>query len=164
MFYDLGYSYYNYDEYRRLGYSTEQSLEIVKEMVKNSLIEQRRIEMRIVDNQMYDIKEIDTEYNKITQYMAELKKLFELETKDNPYLIEYFREKQVTFWNISVAGTIVAGINLRNLKNGAENMELEKNPYNEKQNDMINCYSMLEETIEKIERYVELNIEEEEME
>ena len=96
--------------------------------------------------------------------MEKLQELFELETKNDPNLIEYFKEKQEPFWKIIIAGTIVAGIHLRNIKNEEEKIELEKNPYNEKQLDMINLYSMLEETKEKIQRYVDLYIVEEEEE
>lgn len=63
-----------------------------------------------------------------------------------------------------VAGTILGGIQLRNLwrENGKLDGEKEEFPYNEKQIQMIDKYDRLQETLDKLEYYVEFVFEDEE--
>ena len=65
-----------------------------------------------------------------------------------------------------VAGTILAGIDVRNLQRENNNLDGEKEeyPYNKEQIRMIDLYSRFEKTLESAERYVELNYEEDSME
>lgn len=115
-----------------------------------------------------DIKKIDEE---IRTEMDKLRKEFEEITLNDPSLVEHFKNtnSENSFSSITVAGTILGGIDLRNLQREHNNLdgEIEEYPYNKEQIKMIDTYYNLQKRLDKLEEYVETNMkieDEEELE
>ena len=89
-----------------------------------------------------------------------------LERDEHAADVEIFKEDNIKgrFSSIMVAGTILGGIELRNIwrDNGKLEGEKEIFPYNEEQIRMIDKYDRLQETLDKIEHYAEYILEDEE--
>ena len=101
-------------------------------------------------------------YEEIEKMMQDLKEDFEMITENDSNLIEHFKDtsSKDTFSSIMVAGTILGGIELRNLQreNGKLDGEKEVFPYNKEQIKLIDRYNKLQETIDKMEQYAEQNL------
>ena len=112
------------------------------------------------------LKEVEEFCKPIYDEMKKIRLDFEKDTISDKTLIEYFKndDPKDRFTNISVAGSILGGIELRNLwrKNGNLDGEEEKFPYNSKQIEMIDRYHDLEDILNEVEWYVESTVFEDE--
>ena len=104
------------------------------------------------------------EYLKNEREMQSLRKEFKENTLSDKKLQEHFKDDKPTkrFSDIMVAGTILCGIDLSNFKRdlGYLNGEEEQFPYNEEQIKMIDRYIELEHRQEELENIVEDEMEE----
>ena len=91
--------------------------------------------------------------------MKELREEFRLNTISDQHLLEHFKDDNPKdrFSSIMVAGSILGGIQLRNIwrENGKLDGEKEVFPYNEKQIEMIDKYNRLEKTMDSLIEYAE---------
>ena len=104
------------------------------------------------------------EYLKNEREMQSLRKEFKENTLSDKKLQEHFKDDKPTkrFSYIMVAGTILGGIDLRNFQRDLGNLngEEEQFPYNEEQIKMIDRYIELEHRQEELENIVEDEMEE----
>lgn len=109
-------------------------------------------------------KDLEREYiikqEKILEKMTEINLKFKEITKEDPNLLKVF-DKDNRFSNISFAGTYLAGIAVRNEQRKAGNLEgeIEKSPYTEIQEKLIDEYTELRLEYEKTEQEIENNID-----
>lgn len=173
LFMDLRFVYLQYDEYIKNGCDKERVFEIVKEDIENTTIKQRQVEVNVKEQEITSRKELEKICDEIYEQMQRLRIDFEKNTINDKKLVEIFKEDNTKgrFSSIMVAGTILAGIELRNTwrDNGKLEGEKEIFPYNKEQIKMIDKYNRMQETLEKIEWYAEYclpneEIEEEELE
>lgn len=173
LFMDLRFVYLQYDEYIKNGCDKERAFEIVKEDIENTTIKQRQVEVNVKEQKITSRKELEKICDEIYEQMQRLRIDFEKNTINDKKLVEIFKEDNTKgrFSSIMVAGTILAGIELRNTwrDNGKLEGEKEIFPYNKEQIKMIDKYNRMQETLEKIEWYAEYclpneEIEEEELE
>lgn len=173
LFMDLRFVYLQYDEYIKNGCDKERAFEIVKEDIENTTIKQRQVEVNVKEQEITSRKELEKICDEIYEQMQRLRIDFEKNTINDKKLVEIFKEDNTKgrFSSIMVAGTILAGIELRNTwrDNGKLEGEKEIFPYNKEQIKMIDKYNRMQETLEKIEWYAEHclpneEIEEEELE
>ena len=173
LFMDLRFVYLQYDEYIKNGCDKERAFEIVKEDIENTTIKQRQVEVNVKEQEITSRKELEKICDEIYEQMQRLRIDFEKNTINDKKLVEIFKEDNTKgrFSSIMVAGTILAGIDLRNTwrDNGKLEGEKEIFPYNKEQIKMIDKYNRMQETLEKIEWYAEYclpneEIEEEELE
>lgn len=103
------------------------------------------------------------EYLKNEKEMQTLKNEFKQSTLNDKKLLEHFKNDKLTdrFSDIMVAGTILGGINLRNLQRDLGNLdgEEEQFPYNEEQIKMIDRYIELENRQEELSNSSEKEME-----
>lgn len=173
LFMDLRFVYLQYNEYIKNGCDKERAFEIVKEDIENTTIKQRQVEVNLKEQEITSRKELEKICDEIYEQMQRLRIDFEKNTINDKKLVEIFKEDNTKgrFSSIMVAGTILAGIELRNTwrDNGKLEGEKEIFPYNKEQIKMIDKYNRMQETLEKIEWYAEYclpneEIEEEELE
>lgn len=173
LFMDLRFVYLQYDEYIKNGCDKERAFEIVKEDIENTTIKQRQVEVNLKEQEITSRKELEKICDEIYEQMKRLRIDFEKNTINDKKLVEIFKEDNTKdrFSSIMVAGTTLAGIELRNTwrDNGKLEGEKEIFPYNKEQIKMIDKYNRMQETLEKIEWYAEYclpneEIEEEELE
>ena len=104
------------------------------------------------------------EYLKNEREMQSLRKEFKENTLSDKKLQEHFKDDKPTkrFSDIMVEGTILGGIDLRNFQRDLGNLngEEEQFPYNEEQIKMIDRYIELEHRQEELENIVEDEMEE----
>lgn len=93
--------------------------------------------------------------------MEKIKYEFKNNTLNDKNLQEHFKNSDHKFFEIMIASSILGGIDLRNLHRELDNLDEEKEmyPYNDEQIKMIDRYIELEHRQEELE-----NIAEEEME
>lgn len=109
-------------------------------------------------------KDLEREYiikqEKILEKMTEINLKFKEITKEDPNLLKFF-DNDNRFSNISFAGTYLAGIAVRNEQRKAGNLEgeIEKSPYTEIQEKLIDEYTELRLEYEKTEQEIENNID-----
>ena len=101
------------------------------------------------------------EYLQNQKEMAMLRYEFENNASNDKKLQEHFKNSKDRFFDIMVAGTILGGIDLRNLQRDMGNLEgeEEKFPYNEEQLKMIDRYIELEHRQEELENNAEEDME-----
>ena len=101
------------------------------------------------------------EYLQNQKEMAMLRYEFENNASNDKKLQEHFKNSKDKFFDIMVAGTILGGIDLRNLQRDMGNLdgEEEKFPYNEEQLKMIDRYIELEHRQEELENNAEEDME-----
>lgn len=166
LFMDLRFVYLQYDEYIKNGCDKERAFEIVKEDIENTTIKQRQVEVNVKEQEITSRKELGRICDEIYEQMQKLRIDFEKNTINDKKLVEIFKEDNIKgrFSSIMVAGTILGGIELRNIwrDNGKLEGEKEIFPYNEEQIRMIDKYDRLQETLDKIEHYAEYILENEE--
>lgn len=128
--------------------------------------ELKKIEAQIERQELNTREKLEEAYDTIDKQMKKLRYEFEQDTGADEKLIEHFQDddSKDRFKSIMVAGTILGGIQLRNIwrENGKLDGEKEDFPYNEKQIEMIHKYNRLEETLDKLEYYAEFIFEDEE--
>ena len=111
--------------------------------------------------------EIKKEYLENEKELESLRTEFKENTIKDKELLEHFKNDNppYRFTSIIVAGSILAGIEVRNIQREAGNLEGEKEefPYTEEQIKMIDRYNELEKRQEDLEREYEQS-EEEDME
>ena len=126
----------------------------------------KELEIKLQKNEIITLKELEEYCNPIYEEMEILKIDFKDDTLNDKKLLEHFKEDNPKnrFSSILVAGTILGGIQLRNIwrENGKLDGEKEVFPYNEKQIKMIDRYNELQNVLDKVERYVETTLFEEE--
>ncbi|MDO5556683.1 MAG: hypothetical protein Q4G05_00335 [Clostridia bacterium] len=158
LFGDLRYIFVNYDNLLKFNDSKEDVFSQCKELMETTNSSQRVVEVLMYDGRVRDSKELQEYYKENEEEMNKLR------TEFNSSFPENQRDKKET--RIMVAGTILAGIALRNLQRENNNLDggIEKSPYTLEQEKMIDKYTSLEETQNKINTYVERNLEIEETE
>lgn len=166
LFLDLEFIYMQYQYYMDLKNNKDIAYNIVKDEIEITTIRQREIEVQI-KNQKLDTKvKLVEAYDYIENEMKKLREEFEKNTIEDKKLLEHFKDDdpKKRFTSIMVAGTILGGIQLRNLwrKNGKLDGEKEVFPYDNKQVMMIRKYNRLEETLDNLEHYAEFIYEDEE--
>lgn len=133
---------------------------------KKYIIELKKIEAQIERQELNTRKKLEEAYDTIDKKMKKLRYEFEQDTGADEKLVEHFKDDDPKdrFKSIMIAGTILGGIQLRNLwrENGKLDGEKEEIPYNEKQIKMIDKYNRLEETLDKLVYYAEYIFEDEE--
>lgn len=173
LFMDLRFVYLEYDEYIKNGCNKERAFELVKEDIEVTTVKQRQIEVNLKEQEISSKKELEEKCSEIYEQMHNLRDDFEKDTTNDKKLLEYFNDNntKARFSSIIVAGTILGGIELRNIwrDNGKLEGEKEVFPYSEKQIKMIDQYNRLQETLDKVEWYAEHcltngELEEEELE
>lgn len=166
LFMDLRFLYMKYDEYTKRNYEKDRVLEIVKEDIELTTISQRELEVKLNSNEIKDRRELEEYCEDIYIAMKKLREEFEQNTLNDKSLVEYFKNDipKERFTSIKVAGSVLGGIQLRNIWRENNNLDGEKEvfPYNEEQIEMINKYNRLEETLDKVEYYAEFVFEDEE--
>lgn len=103
-------------------------------------------------------------YTTTESEMRELSKEFEKLTKNDSNLVEHFKETypsgelKVHFYSVQLAGTILAGIAIRNGCREAGNLdgEMEKSPYTKEQEALIEKYTVMEKALERISDQAEM--------
>lgn len=165
---DLRFIYLEYDEYIKNGCDKERAFELVKEDIEVTTVKQRQIEVNLKEQEISSKKELEEKCNEIYEQMHNLRDDFEKDTTNDKKLLEYFNDNntKARFSSIIVAGTILGGIELRNIwrDNGKLDGEKEVFPYSEKQIKMIDQYNRLQETLDKVEWYAEHCLTNEELE
>lgn len=155
-----------YDEYKNKENTKGIAYELVKKDIELTTIRQREVEVQIERRELDTRQKLEEAYDLIDNQMKKLRHEFEQDTGADEKLVEHFRDddSKDRFKSIMVAGTILGGIQLRNLwrENGKLDGEKEEFPYNEKQIQMIDKYDRLQETLDKLEYYVEFVFEDEE--
>ena len=166
LFKDLEFVYLQYDEYKNVEDTKDIAYDIVKDDIEVTSISQREVEVQIKKRELDTRQKLEEAYDVIDKQMDELREEFRINTISDQHLLEHFKEDDPKdrFSSIMVAGSILGGIQLRNIwrENGNLDGEKEVFPYNEKQVEMIHRYNRLERTIERIEYYAEFIYEDEE--
>lgn len=109
-------------------------------------------------------KEIDNpivmKQETIQEKMNRIALTFKEITKEDDNLISYFGRNN-GFYDISFAGTYLAGIAVRNEQRKAGNLEgaMEKSPYSKKQENLIDEYTKLRVELERLEQELENGID-----
>lgn len=160
LFRDLQFAYNTYNKYMKTDIPKERVFEIIEEEIQNTDPRQREGEVQMYDNE-FDSDDTTEFYEDIKSRMDKLEEEFEKVTLNDDKLVEHFKDKSSrdSFSSIMVAGTILAGIEMRNLQKENNNLdgEMEVFPYNEEQVKMIFKYHRLQETVDEIEEYSEQN-------
>lgn len=166
LFMDLEFVYMQYDEYKNVENTDNIAYELVKDDIESTSIRQREIEVKIKKQELDTRQKLEEAYDTIDKQMKALREEFRSNTLSDEKLLEHFKDDDPKdrFSSIMVAGSILGGIQLRNIwrENGNLDGEKEEFPYNEKQVEMIHKYNRLERTIDKLEYYAEFIFEDEE--
>lgn len=160
LFVDLKFSFDTYDRLRRQGNDNMQALERVKYELEIVPLYLRNIIEQLRSGKYIYHTEIESYYEYLNTQMENLRKSFEENVNEDQELKKYFEEiTQSNYKSIIVAGVILGGIDVRNLQRENDNLngEMEEYPYNREQIKMIDSYKKFENTLEDLERYVELN-------
>lgn len=96
-------------------------------------------------------------YLEIEEEMEQLKENFERVVLQDEKLKSYFKNKDIRYEKISVAGTILGGIDIRNFN--VNNKQKEEYPYSEEQIKMIDKYHELETEKDEMEWQEEVGME-----
>lgn len=96
-------------------------------------------------------------YLKIEKEMEQLKNEFQKIALQDEKLKEYFKDKNVSYDSIRVAGAILGGIDIRNF-NSKDNQK-EEYPYSEEQLKMIDKYHELDTEKDELEWQEEIEEE-----
>ena len=124
--------------------------------------------MKLQEKEIITLKELEEYCRPIYNEMDKLRVDFEKDTLKDIKLLDFFKKSNSVnnFSSIMVAGAILGGIQLRNLwrENGKLDGEKEEFPYNERQFRMIERYNELQDVLDKVEWYVQMNSFEDEEE
>ncbi len=166
LFMDLEFVYMQYDEYKNVKDTRDIAYEIVKEDIEITNTKQREVEVQIKKQELDTKQKLEEAYDTIDNQMKKLREEFRENTITDKKLLEHFKDDNTKdrFSSIMVAGSILGGIQLRNIwrENGKLDDEKEEFPYNEKQIEMIHKYNRLQKTLDKLEYYAEFIFEDEE--
>lgn len=165
LFVDLKFSFDTYNEFIKCGNSKEIAFKKLKFELENTPLKLREVIVDLGSDKYIYRSEIESYYKYLNDEMEKLRNDFREDTSKDEKLLKYFENDNPKnrFQSIRVAGTILGGIDLRNLQRENNNLTgaKEKYPYNEKQLKMIDLFNRLENTMEKVEQYVELNYDQE---
>lgn len=167
LFMDLEFVYMQYDEHKNVEETKDIAYELVKDDIEKTNIRQREVEVQMKKQELDTRQKLEDAYDTINKQMKELREEFRINTISDENLLEHFKDDNPRdrFTSIMVAGSILGGIQLRNIwrKNGKLlDGEKEEFPYNEEQIKMIDKYNRLERTLDKLEYYAEFIFEDEE--
>lgn len=166
LFMDLEFVYMQYDYYKNIRNTQDRAYKIVKDDIETTTIKQREVEVQIANQELDTKEKMEEAYDIIVKQMQKIREEFQENTINDKKLIEHFKNDNPRdrFSDIMVAGSILGGIQLRNIwrENGKLDGEKEKFPYNKEQIAMIHKHSRLQETFEKLEHYAEFIFEDEE--
>ena len=131
LFYDLRYVYIKYNEIYKQTNLMEETIKECKELMKNTTIQQRECEVKIYDDRIYSKNELASYYEQNEKDMQKLRTEFNMSFPEN--------ERNKPEKRILVAVTVLAGIELRNLRRENNNLdgEMEKSPYTQEQEKMM---------------------------
>lgn len=164
FFSDLKFSYDVYDDAINNGMSKEESFEKVKEELEITPKHLRGIIVELQGRSFIFRANLELDEKYIVEEMDKLRKEFREITSQDKELEKHFENDNPKnrYQSIMVAGTILGGIDLRNLRreNGNLSGEKEEYPYNKEQIKLIDSYHKFERTLEDLERYAELNYSE----
>ncbi len=128
----------------------------------------KELEIKLHENEIITLKELEEYCRSIYNEMDKLRVDFEKDTLNDSKLCEHFEQinSKHSFSSIMVAGSILAGIELRNMwrDNGKLEGKKEIFPYSEKQINMIDRYHELQDVLDKVEWYIQMNSFEDEEE
>lgn len=159
LFTDLKFGFDKYSEFIKCGNDKNIAFEKLKKELKLVPIEHREIIVALNSDKYIHSSEIESYYKYVNNEINSIRKEFSEVTKNDKRLQEYFKKHNYKdrFSEILVAGTILGGIDLRNLQRENNNLdgEFEKYPYTQEQIDLVNRYNRLQNTLEKINNYVE---------
>jgi len=96
-------------------------------------------------------------YLEIEKEMEQLKSEFQKVALQDKKLKEYFKDKNVSYESIRVAGAILGGIDIRNFN--SKNNQKEEYPYSEEQLKMIDKYHELDSEKDELEWQEEIEEE-----
>lgn len=166
IFIDLRYVYENYNSLIKCGGNKEVIIENIKNDIEITDNEQREMEVKCQLNEYITDKELKEYATKLEKKMNKIKNEFKEITQNDKFLLEHYKNRNTNFSNIAVASGILAGIDIRNIQRENNNLdgELEQYPFNEEQIRMIDKYKSMENTLDIIERYAEINCQEDEIE
>lgn len=138
----------------------------LKDRIKDSKENLAELENQFIEvDNHYERIDIKSQYLKNEKEMKYLSEMFSQNTLQDKNLLDHFREDKPKdrFSRISIAGTILAGIDLRNLQRENNNLsgEKEEYPYTKEQIKMIDRYMELENEQERLENQFEETDEEE---
>lgn len=166
LFMDLEFVYMQYDEQINVGKTRDIAYKLVKTDIETTSIKQREVEVRIKKQDINTRQKLEDAYNTINEQMKILREEFRSSTISDEELLEHFKDDNLKdrFSSIMVAGSILGGIQLRNIwrENGKLDSEKEVFPYNAEQIKMIDKYNRLQETMDKLQYYAEFIFENEE--
>jgi len=165
LFVDLKFSFDKYNEFIKCGNSKDIAFEKLKFELDNTPLKLREIIVTLSSNKYIYHSEMESYCKYINDEMEKLRNDFREDTSKDEKLLKHFENDNPKnrFQSIRVAGTILAGIDLRNLQRENNNLTgaKEEYPYNDKQLKMIDLFNRLENTMEKAEQYIELNYDQE---
>lgn len=166
LFMDLEFVYMQYDEYINAGKTRNIAYKLVKADIETTSIKQREFEVQLKKQEIDTKQELEDAYTTIDEQMKALREEFRSNTMSDVNLLEHFKDDNFKdrFSSIMVAGSILGGIQLRNIwrENGKLDGEKEVFPYNDEQIKMIDKYNRLQETMDKLQYYAEFIFEDEE--
>ena len=166
LFMDLEFVYLQYEEHKNVEDTKDIAYDLVKDDIECTSIRQREVEVQMKKQELDTRQKLEEAYDSIDKQIKELREQFRKNTLSDEKLLEHFKndDPKDRFSSIMVAGSILGGIQLRNIcrENGNLDGEKEEFPYNEKQVEMIHKYNRLERTIDKLEYYAEFIFEDEE--
>ena len=141
LFKDLEFVYLQYDEHNNVKDTKDIAYDIVKDDIEVTSISQREVEVQIKKRELDTRQKLEEAYDVIDKQMDKLREEFRINTISDSHLLEHFKDDDPKdrFSSIMVAGTILGGIQLRNIwrENGNLDGEKEVFPYNKKQVEMI---------------------------
>ena len=165
LFLDLKFCFNNYDDFIKSGNSKDVAFEKMKFELDITPLRLREIIEDLKSGKYIYYSEMENYEEYINKEMENLKKDFRENTSQDVELKKHFENDNLKdrYQSIMVAGTILAGIDVRNLQRENNNLDGEKEeyPYNKDQIRMIDLYSRFDKPLAAAERYVELNYEEE---
>ena len=130
------------------GYSIEEIIDYLKDQLNIT-----ELKKEITNSTVMKHETIQEKMNSIALTFKEI-------TKEDEKLINYFG-KNNGFYDISFAGTYLAGIEVRNEQRrlGKLDGEIEKSPYAKEQENLIDKYTKLQIEMQKLEQEIENDID-----
>lgn len=160
LFSDLKFCFNNYDEFIKSGNSKENAFEKTKFELDITPLRLREIILELSSDKYIYHSEMEEYYKYLNSEMDKLRIEFREKTSQDAQLAKHFENDNPKnrYQSIMVAGTILGGIDLRNLRRENENLggEKEEYPYNEEQIKLIDVYNKFEDTLDKLEQFAEL--------
>lgn len=165
MFCDLKFCLDSYDQFIKDGNSKENAFENTKYELDITPLKLREVIVNLKSGKYIYHSEMENYCEYLNSEMDKLRNEFREKTSQDEQLAKHFENDNPKnrYQSIMVAGSILGGIDIRNLQREDKNLEGEKEeyPYSKEQIKMIDLYNRLENTMEKAEQYIDINYEQE---